>query len=250
MCISYAPPKLSCFYHNTIRSPGPVGLRLTLLQKSSELGAGQLELLQSWLCLHTPPPALGLGPPLSPLSPGNLTLILPSSGVKGVRHLLATWDCGAGPVNHRPGKTQGWAQGQSLCPQILGSQAPGEILGFPQGPRCRAWAPGNSQHPSHLWNGRNEHAQGWRQETAGCCLQTSFPQVLPRHWAGCPVLPQTVISPCLSGGGPQDSSPHMAQGSGLAELVRLRHQKCCVFCIALHCISIGKLILCMKAQKN
>lgn len=94
-------------------------MRLTLLQKPSEHGAGWLKHLHFWMYLHILPPASGLGPPLSPLPLGSSTLIYPSG--EGVRHLVATWGCAAEPVGCYPGKTLGWAGGQSLYPQILGS---------------------------------------------------------------------------------------------------------------------------------
>lgn len=168
-----------------------------------------------------------------------------------MRHLVATWGCGARLVDCPPGKTPGWTWGQSFCPGILDSWAPVKRLGSPRGPRCRAWAPGNSQHPSHLRNGRNEHAWVWRQENSWLLspdllpLGTSLELGRMSHSAADSDLSQSIWWQL-----PGLQSPDSSGFRTFAEPVRPRHEKCCALYIALHSINIGKLILPMKAQKN
>lgn len=149
-----------------------------------------------------------------------------------------------------PGKTRGRAWGQGFCPRILGSWAPVKRLGSPSGPKCRVCAPGSSQQPSHLRKGRNEHAQGWRQENSWLLppdlllLGTSLELGRMSHFTADSNLSLSIWWQ-LSGLQYPDTGFRT-----FAEPVRPRQEKFCVLCIALHSISIGKLILFMKAQKN
>lgn len=164
---------------------------------------------------------------------------------------MATWSYGAGLADCLLGKTRCRAWGQSLCPRILGSWAPVKRLGSPNGPKCRVWAPGSSQHPSHLRNDRNEHAQGWRQENSWPLppdllpLGTSLESGRMSHFTADSDLSLSIWWQ-LSGLQPPDTSRLRT----FAEPERPRQEKSWVLCIALHSISIGKLILFMKAQKN
>lgn len=156
-----------------------------------------------------------------------------------MKHLVATWGCGARFVDCLSAKTLGWA-----C------WAPVKRFGSRRGPRCRAQAPGSSQHPSHLRNGGNEHTQGWRQESSwllpsALLLGTSLEQGRMSHSAV-----DSDLSLSIWWQLPGLPSPYSAGFKTFAEPLRPRHEICCVLCIALYSISIGKLILSMKAQKN
>lgn len=168
-----------------------------------------------------------------------------------MKHPVATRSYGAGLVDSPPGKPWGRAWGQGLCPWILGSWAPVKRLGSPNGPKWRVWAPGSGQHPSHLRNGRNEHAQGWRQENSEPLppdllpLGTSLELGRMSHFTADSDLSLSIWWQ-LSGLQPPDTSGFRT----FAGPVRPRQEKFCVLCTALHSISIGKLILFMKAQKS
>ena len=93
-------------------------MTLTILQKSGKRQAGWLWPPQSWRGL-TLLPSLGLGPLLPPLFPGNLALPHLSPGMKGLEHLVSTWEehcLGGGPAvaGCLPGRRQGWAGSRGL----------------------------------------------------------------------------------------------------------------------------------------